>query len=140
MTSKRAVQQAKASPNEPMSQIPTTRKHQRAAVNLLIDYQTLDQFFHDYATNISLGGVFIRSRNPLPVGTKLRVAFSLPGLTDMVETVGEVAHVLDERSREGYAGMGIRFQDLDPLSKRVVDQLIEDQVAKEGGQEIRKQN
>ena len=102
----------------------TPRSHERKAVKLMIDYQTLDQFFHDYATNISLGGVFIRSKNPLPVGTKLRVSFSLPGLKKMVETVGEVAHVLDARSDEGFTGMGIRFNDLDVGSKKVIDDLV----------------
>jgi type IV pilus assembly protein PilZ len=102
----------------------TPRAHDRKAVKLMIDYQTLDQFFHDYATNISLGGVFIRSKNPLPVGTKLRVSFSLPGLKKMVETWGEVAHVLDARSDEGFTGMGIRFNDLDVASKKVIDDLV----------------
>lgn len=100
------------------------RKDQRRSVNLLIDYQSLDQFFNDYATNISLGGVFIRSRNPLPVGTRLRVAFSLPGLEKMVETQGEVAHVMDGRSQDGFTGMGIRFADLDPKAKRMIDKLV----------------
>jgi uncharacterized protein (TIGR02266 family) len=100
------------------------RVHERLAVNLLIDYQVLDQFLYDYATNISLGGVFIRSQNPLPVGTKLRVQFSLPGLDETVVTWGEVAHVIEERAKEGFRGMGIRFDDLDPKSKRVIDQLV----------------
>ncbi len=100
------------------------RTHARLAVNLLIDYQALDQFLYDYATNISLGGVFIRSANPLPVGTKLRVQFSLPGLDETVVTWGEVAHVIEERAKEGFRGMGIRFNDLDPRSKRVIDQLV----------------
>jgi len=100
------------------------RAHERLAVNLMIDYQVLDQFLYDYATNISLGGVFIRSSNPLPVGTKLRVQFSLPGLKDMVTTWGEVAHVVEDRSKQGFAGMGIRFSDLDPAQKRTIDQLI----------------
>ena len=100
------------------------RTHTRLAVNLLIDYQVLDQFLYDYATNISLGGVFIRSTNPLPVGPKLRVQFSLPGLEETVVTWGEVAHVIEERAKEGFHGMGIRFDDLDPKSKRVIDQLV----------------
>jgi type IV pilus assembly protein PilZ len=100
------------------------RLHTRLAVNLLIDYQVLDQFLYDYATNISLGGVFIRSQNPLPVGTKLRVQFSLPGLEETVVTWGEVAHVIEERAKEGFRGMGIRFDDLDPKSKKVIDQLV----------------
>ncbi len=100
------------------------REHKRLPVNLLIDYQVLDQFLYDYATNISLGGVFIRSSNPLPVGTKLRVQFSLPGLKDMVTTWGEVAHVVEDRAKQGYLGMGIRFSDLDAAQKRVIDQLM----------------
>lgn len=104
--------------------VDARRRDPRRAVNLLIDYQSLDQFFNDYATNISLGGVFIRSRNPLPVGTRLRVAFSLPGLEKMVETVGEVAHVMDGRSQDGFVGMGIRFNDLDSKAKGLIDKLV----------------
>jgi len=100
------------------------RVHDRLAVNLMIDYQVLDQFLYDYATNISLGGVFILSSNPLPVGTKLRVQFSLPGLKEMVTTWGEVAHVVEDRSKQGFSGMGIRFNDLDAAQKRSIDQLI----------------
>jgi len=139
MASKRTA--AAKIPKVPMgSKVPSTRKHPRAMVNLMIDYQTLDQFFHDYATNISLGGVFIRSRNPLPVGTKLKVSFSLPGLTKMVETVGEVAHVLDERAREGFCGMGIRFSDLDPKSKKIVDSLVGEQIKLESPKKASRKN
>jgi type IV pilus assembly protein PilZ len=109
---------------EKVETVQTQRQHQRLAVNLLIDYQVLDQFLYDYATNISLGGVFIRSSNPLPVGTKLRVQFSLPGLKDMVTTWGEVAHVVEDRAKQGFAGMGIRFSDLDASQKRMIDKLM----------------
>lgn len=120
------VTRKKAAPAVVASGVTTSTKRQftRLPVNLMIDYQVLDQFLYDYATNLSLGGVFIRSSNPLPVGTKLRVQFSLPGLKQMVVTWGEVAHVVEERAKEGFTGMGIRFDDLDAGAKKLIDQLI----------------
>lgn len=126
---KRATSAA-ATEQQPYSPLEK-RTAQRAPVNLLIDYQTLDQFFHDYATNISLGGVFIRSSAPLPVGTRLKVSFSLPGLDSVVETTGVVARVEDARSQEGFSGMGISFEDLDAQSKKLVDYLVEQSLGDE---------
>jgi len=123
-TAKKSPQKRKAAAVVSAAAKEANRAHTRLPVNLLIDYQVLDQFLYDYATNISLGGVFIRSQNPLPVGTKLRVQFSLPGLEETVVTWGEVAHVIEERAKEGFRGMGIRFDDLDSKSKRVIDQLV----------------
>lgn len=99
------------------------REHPRAAVNLSISYETLDQFFHDYATNISVGGVFIRTRHPAAIGTELKVAFALPGLEGKVETTGRVVHVQGETA-ESPGGMGIRFEDLSKDSKKIIDHLV----------------
>ena len=49
------------------------RRGQRTPVGLLIrlSYGTLDQFVERFASNISRGGMFIRTREPRPIGTVL---------------------------------------------------------------------
>ena len=47
------------------------RQHHRYDVNE--EFETIDAFVAEYVTNISHGGVFIRSKNPLPVGTKVNL-------------------------------------------------------------------
>ena len=100
------------------------RRFRRKPVGLVINYETLDQFFEDYALNISLGGVFIRSQKPLPTGTRLKIKFNLPELNNMIETTGVVAHVVNLEENGGQSGMGIRFDDLDVRSKELIDHLM----------------
>ena len=108
-----------------VNQTDTNRRtHTRKPINLVINYQNLDQFFSDYIINISQGGIFIRSKNPLPVGTRLKVSFSLPGLNETIETTGEVAHVQDARTEDGFSGMGVHFKDLDKKAKARIDELV----------------
>jgi type IV pilus assembly protein PilZ len=100
------------------------REHKRKPVSMVINYETLDQFFEDYVTNISLGGVFIQSKNPLPIGTRLKIKFALPELANPIETTGVVAHVVNLDDEGDMHGMGIRFADLDPESKKLIDKLV----------------
>ena len=50
------------------------RSNARKAVGLLVklSYTGVDEFAQRYATNLSDGGMFIRSRDPKPVGTELK--------------------------------------------------------------------
>lgn len=91
---------------------------------LQINYESLDQFFRDYAVNSSLGGIFIQASNPLPVGTTLRIIFNIPQLNHLVETTGIVAHVIEEKEEYGGSGMGVKFNDLDRRSKDMIDAIM----------------
>ena len=44
------------------------RRADRLQHELLVAYRTVDGFITDWAVNISRGGIFINTRNPLPVG------------------------------------------------------------------------
>ena len=96
------------------------RQHNRVDVNQ--EFAAIDDYIAEYVSNISQGGVFIRSKNPLPVGTRVELKFSV--ILDDVETVegeGEVVRV----DREGpEAGMGVAFTRLTASSKRLIDQIL----------------
>lgn len=91
---------------------------------LQINYETLEQFFQDYAINSSLGGIFIQADKPLPVGTTLKILFNVPELNRLIETTGVVAHVIDEAEQAGGSGMGVRFNDIDRHSKDIIDAAL----------------
>jgi len=95
------------------------RHHNRAQINQ--EFESIEEFIAEYVTNISHGGVFIRSRNPLPVGTKVNLKFSV--ILDDFETVegeGEVVRVNDEAGRKG---MGVAFTRLTAESKELIDRI-----------------
>jgi len=62
-----------------MDQPPS--KEPRGPVSLRIKFRsaTLDQFIERYAVDVSRGGIFIRTREPLSVGTQLRFDFQAAG-------------------------------------------------------------
>lgn len=100
------------------------RVHTRIPIRVLVEYQRLDDFLADYTANVSLGGMFIATRQPLDLGTRFRLRFRIPDRPRPVETYGEVRWVV--RPGEGpEPGMGIRFDDLAPTDRRAVDEWLE---------------
>lgn len=74
-----------------------------------------------YTTNISLTGMFVATRNPLPPGTRLRVEILEGDRGFMVE--GVVAHarvVRGELMRLTQPGMGVRFLSVEDLVRELV--------------------
>ena len=56
-----------------------TENPPRGPTNLRIKFRSasLDQFIERYAIDVSRGGIFIRTREPLSVGTRLKLEFQL---------------------------------------------------------------
>jgi len=103
------------------------RKTPRVPVNILIQYQTPDQFFQDYIKNVSLGGLFIETESPLPVGTKLNIPFSLPEMKNPIITDGIVVHAMKvgKKAKPAAGGMGIRFSDLNNKCKQSLESYLQ---------------
>lgn len=81
------------------------RRHARAAVTLLVDYQDADDLVGDYTDNLSTGGTFVATGRGVPIGTRVRLALSFPGLLESIHVEGEVRWL-----RTGAdAGVGIEF-------------------------------
>ncbi len=102
------------------------RTHPRKPVNILIKYEVVNQFFEDYIKNISLGGIFVETREPLPVHTRLKVRFSLPDMRVPIETTGVVVHSFRPGRVDAphASGMGIRFSDLTGESRKRLEDYI----------------
>jgi type IV pilus assembly protein PilZ len=66
------------------------RQHNRAPIELKVDYKKLNSFFADYTKNISKGGTFIKTKKPLPVGTRFLFKLTVPRREPAFELLGEV--------------------------------------------------
>ena len=97
--------------------ISVGRHSERLTINK--EFESFDAFITEYVTNISRTGVFVRSKQPYPVGTRVNLHFSiiLEGL-ETIEGEGEVVRIEHEP-----AGMGIAFVSLTPESQSLVSQL-----------------
>lgn len=93
---------------------PSNRRNaERLDVTWSVDCETEDTFLYANITNISEFGIFVRTEDPLEVGTRLTLKFAPPGeetvvLTGQVQWVNPLRMLSDNPN----PGMGIRFLEL----------------------------
>jgi len=101
----------------------------RTAVGLRVKlgYGSVDEFVERFATNISRGGVFVRTRAPKAVGTQVDLEIRLSGGEAVIRARGVVRWVAEENltARPPVApGMGIQFLSLDDASREIVERMV----------------
>lgn len=112
-----------------MSQKPAAdnkRRSDRLHHELLVAYRTVGGFLTDWATNISKGGLFINTRNPLSVGTQVKLIISLPDAAFPFDLTGRVTRVTEfDNNANMVPGMGIEFVDVDDDKKSQIATFVE---------------
>src|SRR3954447_15757024 len=88
--------------------------------------ESIDQFISRYGADVSPGGIFIRTRNPLGVGTTLRFEFSLADGSPLLVGQGTVVWVREpDQARAGVVpGMGVRFDKLTAESQTTLGTIL----------------
>ena len=83
------------------------RRHPRKEINH--EFRDVEDFLREYALNVSLDGVFIRTSEVLPVGTPVQLKFSVLGEDwETIEGEGEVVRSVEAEDSEE-PGMGVVF-------------------------------
>jgi uncharacterized protein (TIGR02266 family) len=107
---------------------PNTRTGKRTPVTLKIKFksETLEQFIERYAVDVSQGGIFIRTKEPLAVGTQMRFEFQLRDASPLIGGEGTVVWTREnDPSRPAIApGMGVRFDRLAEGSQSVLERIL----------------
>ena len=103
------------------------RNAERKAVGLLVKlkHTSVGSFIQEYAVNISPGGMFIRSREPQPVGTPVRFEVRIADGQRMLKGSAVVRWTRPAEDVTGPAGMGIQFTELDDASQALVDRMLQ---------------
>jgi uncharacterized protein (TIGR02266 family) len=87
---------------------PEKRRDTREAVTLFVEYEGADDLVGDFTENLSTGGTFVATNRPLPIGTRVQLVLSFPGLLEPISIEGDVRwHRPD--GPEGDGGAGIEF-------------------------------
>lgn len=109
-----------------------TDKELRGPVNLRIKFRSasLQQFIERYGVDVSRGGIFIRTREPLPVGTRLKLDFQLVDAAPLFQGDGTVVWIREyDPGKTGVTpGMGVRFDRLTPESQPTLDKILEEKM------------
>jgi len=105
--------------DSPPRQIPRARR-----VPINEEFAPVEAFINEYVADISSTGVFIKSKDPLPVGTRVNLKFSL--ILDelhVVEAAGEVV-----RCSQRPLGMGVAFRGLSPESVKLIGRAVKERI------------
>ncbi|MCP3059451.1 TIGR02266 family protein [Myxococcus sp. K38C18041901] len=102
------------------------RTTDRKAVGLLVKlkHESVGSFAEEFATNLSPGGMFIRSRTPQPVGTPVKFEVQIAGGVRVLRGTADVRWVREVGDPAGPPGMGLQFHELDPASRALVDMML----------------
>ena len=84
----------------------------------------MEAFINEYVADISSTGVFIKSKDPLPVGTRVNLKFSL--ILDELHVVEAAGEVVRQSKRP--LGMGVAFRGLSPESVRLIGRAVKDKI------------
>lgn len=104
------------------------RVFRRFAVRFEVSFRTEREFVTEYASNLSRGGIFIRSENPPPMKEKVTVQLRLPGNQAVLATEGIVVHrVTRAQSDAGgeAAGVGVQFVDSSDEFRAFIDRYMD---------------
>jgi uncharacterized protein (TIGR02266 family) len=98
------------------------------AITLRIKFKSasLADFVARYGADVSAGGIFIRTKQPLAVGSLLHFDFSLADGSPLLAGVGTVVWVreVDSSRAASIPGMGLRFDQLAPESQQIHQQIL----------------
>jgi type IV pilus assembly protein PilZ len=109
------------------SQHPSERRRsERVEVLWSVDCEADDTFLYASITNISELGIFVKTREPLQVGTRLTLRFAPPNSIEPFVLSGQVQWVNPVRllSENRNPGMGIRFVDLTPDDRERLVEVV----------------
>jgi len=115
-----------------MTETQNKRRYPRVKVpkNALVAWKNGSQKFVSPVENLALGGLFIRTKNPLHVGTMLQMMFNAPQ--------GQVRVRAVVRNVKAGEGMGVAIVSMEQEDRGRVDQWLkqlatQDQTVETGG-------
>ncbi len=102
------------------------RAKERKRVGLLVKlaHKGVEEFAQKYATNLSEGGMFIRTREPKPRGTELNFKVEIADGQRVLQGIAVVRWTRAANDLAGPPGMGLEFLQLDDASRALVDRML----------------
>jgi type IV pilus assembly protein PilZ len=112
------------------------RRATRESIELVVRYQRVNAFFADYAKNISRGGTFVATTEPLPPNSEFVLSLAVPELDEPLQLRAKVMWTTapEVATKVHPAGMGIQFQYRDAEERSRVEALVEHLIVDQLGQ------
>lgn len=104
-----------------MAEHSQQRRQHRLPMQIQVQYSTVGEFVTDWTSNVSIGGMYIQTENPLAVGTRFRLQFVLPGFAAPLNCTAQVRWIVPSQDgSKRIPGMGVCFEGIsEAMWKRV---------------------
>ena len=104
-----------------------SRKDTRAVVALRARYRSpaTFEYVQEACTDVSVGGMFIKSDSPVAAGTLIKLECETDGDGAKIRGVARVVWLRLEANEHGPTGMGVKFVKLESGSKDVITRLVQ---------------
>ncbi len=100
-----------------------------ATIKLLVDYPDSEAYLYDYSTNLSEGGIFLKTTESMTIGKPIAVKFTIPNDIRLLEATGVVKWITSEkeaRLNNISQGVGIEFLHIKEETKKRIKSFIDD--------------
>jgi uncharacterized protein (TIGR02266 family) len=98
----------------------TTPRHD---VAVEVTFESEHNFYTAETRDLSLGGLFLATDVLRPVGECVRVHFTLPGSTEVLDAITEVRWLRTSNVNGDNCGMGLQFLQMSPKTKKAVQEF-----------------
>ncbi|MBN1406027.1 MAG: PilZ domain-containing protein [Candidatus Omnitrophica bacterium] len=128
-----------ATKETPGDEQPLRRRFPRLGIDVTVYYKRNDahpeqnQLYSGLVGNISGTGLFLRSINMLPVGTKVDLDIVLPEMEEKksISAKGMIVWIADKQLQpDFYPGMGIQFADMQQKTQEEIVHFIDRHIVK----------
>lgn len=96
-------------------------------LKVALQYPDRETFVERFSINVSKTGLFVRARDPAPVGSRVRFEYRLKDDSRILRGTGIVRWAraaAQAQEPDSPPGMGIEFVDLDPQSEELVNLIV----------------
>jgi uncharacterized protein (TIGR02266 family) len=108
--------------------IQNVRAAERFDLEVKVDLESDHNFYTGLTQNISSGGLFIATHHIRKIGDRITLNFTLPGSAKPLLIETEVRWIRENTAlmrAHGDTGMGVRFINLSPEAKQVIDAFVQ---------------
>jgi uncharacterized protein (TIGR02266 family) len=102
------------------------RKHARVPVVIKVTNLMSEASHYYYSKDLSIGGMFLETMRPYPIGSVLELSFALPGIEERVMLEAKVVRTIEKKpeDRKTVPGMGVSFVDLNNNKIHVLSNFL----------------
>lgn len=104
-----------------MLQYERVRQYPRAPLRTLVKERSGKGSPFYYSKDICEGGIFLITRQPLMLGTKVELMFSLPEDTFTIRAIGETVSALTSPENHG---MGVKFLEIGEAERKIIANYV----------------